>query len=348
MEFYDKTFLEENGTLTVDKDVTTWAPNEAWEPNLRLSSKTSELLFPEATLNLEAATDLKAALEELQRQALERDDKLRGPQDVELTKAIQQFGVPRQHIQMVKEILAHYMNICRTLNAEGKVFKPGVQYNYQGVSEEGLDVTFGNYGLFLATAGQAAKDQGYKNRLTRAGRQWTNNPAAFVHNPPAFNTVVTTTDLQLLAAHRGATAEYADMLHSAAAGHHPVNGRLIVSYEEILNKQLELELGLPFDERTVHTPLGLAWSAGKNIKGTEKPEAIFRTSVPFTESQVRGHLEESAAHRWETKQLIAVHIAHAQMLLDEEEGQAFGSDPNSVDHWVPVGRAALIQALEQA
>lgn len=175
--------------------------------------QSDKVLFPETANSLDAAVELRKTLEEMQKAS----------EDGNFMPSINQvrrFGLQQGAEEVVEQILGRYVKVCREKKAEGKPFGPGVQFNFLGVSNDGVITTFGNYGLFFATLIEASKDASYKQYLLTQGSQLLGTRQGFFVNLPGTSTVVETADEKILFVNRGPTAEYADMFGQLAAGHH--------------------------------------------------------------------------------------------------------------------------------
>lgn len=159
----------------------------------------SDVLFPEAASNFEGAKELKDKLTEIQ---IASQDQYFKP----TLETVRPFGIQRGAEDIVAQILERFVKVCREKRAEGMNFTQGVQYNHYRVTDHGMEVTFGDYGLFFATLAEAAQDTTYKQHLIQEGLSILGRKDGFFVNPPATNTVVECKD-GLLFVKRGNTAE---------------------------------------------------------------------------------------------------------------------------------------------
>ncbi len=323
-----------------------------------------KVLFPEAANSLDAAIELKKALEEMQGAASE---------DANFTPSldhVRKFGVQQDSDEVIGQILNRYVNVCREKKAEGKPFGPGVQFNFLGLTSEGINVTFGNYGLFFATLVEASKDPRYKQYLLSQGRQLLGAQHGFFVNLPGTSTVVETADGEILFVNRGSTAEYANMFGQLAAGHHSPErlvkaGMTEIPLDALVAYQIGTETGLTAQNVTGFGLEAIAFSTGSEIAGTEKVEVLTTARMGRTLDEVATSILTNAAQRWETRALYAImpeqtgRVIAATFDASKPAGsiEAFRhkglgpevivpkTDVNSVSHWVPVHAGALLVRL---
>ncbi|MBU3941354.1 MAG: hypothetical protein KKF74_00390 [Nanoarchaeota archaeon] len=320
--------------------------------------KSDNVLFPEAANNLEAAKELKEVLSKIQ--IYSKDPKYSCSLD-----SVNRFGVKKGTEKIVELILNKYVEICREMEDKRLGFGPGIQYNFLGLSPEGIEVTLGNYGTFAATLLKAAENPDYKKFLIEQGEKLLGNRQAFFVNPPATNAICETKDGYILIANRGPTAEYDNMYHAIAAGHHDPEklsdkGKEI-PLENLIVHQIDKEVGLSREDLKEFKFNGIAFSAGydKNIFGTEKVEVLTYAKIDKTVDEIVESIERNPEHRWETRQLLVVPKQNVSYLIKETSDSKKpvgsipglkkyfsdvkpGTDPNSKSYWVPVGLANLI------
>lgn len=325
--------------------------------------KSDNVLFPEAANNLEAAKKLKDILKNVQEDSKEKGYSIETKYP-ELKK-FEPFGIQPGAKDVVKLILTKYVDVCREKRKAKLGFGPGIQYNFSKLGNEGIEVTLGNYGTFAATLLKAAEDKEYKKELIKKGEEVLGNRQGFFVNPPATNAICESSDGHILIVNRGPTAEYNNMYHNLAAGHHDPEklsdkGKEI-PLEDLIYHQLDTEVGLVRKDLINFKFNGIAFSAGydKNISGTEKVEILTYAKIDKTVEEVFESLNKNPAHRWETRQLLAVpeekinefikKTSDAKKEVDYMGGikKYFsdvqpGTDPNSKSYWVPVGFANLI------
>ncbi len=349
-----------NATVFPDSTVITQVnPNSG-----RFSVVQSEkVLFPEAANSLDAAVELKKTLEEMQKAS----------EDENFTPSINQvrrFGLQQDSGEVVKQILNRYVRVCREKKAEGKPFGPGIQFNFLGLTSEGINVTFGNYGLFFATLVEASKDPSYKQYLLQQGRQLLEVQQGFFVNLPGTSTIVETADGKILFVNRGPTAEYANMFGQIAAGHHSPE-RLVktgvteIPLDALVAYQIGTETGLPAQDVTGFGLEAIAFSTGGRITGTEKVEVLTTARIKRTIDEVAASIVEKAVQRWETRALYAITPEQADKVIAAtfdaskpagsidtfrhkglgQENIVPGTDVNSVSYWVPVHAGALLAHL---
>jgi len=320
--------------------------------------KSDNVLFPEAANNLEAAKELKEVLSKIQ--IYSKDPKYSCS-----LNSVNRFGVQKGTEKTVELILNKYVEICREKRKAKLGFGPGIQYNFSKLGNEGIEVTLGNYGTFAATLLKAAENKEYKKGLIKKGEELLGNRQGFFVNPPAINAICETKDEYILIANRGPTAEYNKMYHNPAAGHHDDKkwGKVgdIIPLEDLVAYQIDREVGLPKKDLIELKFNGIAFSAGydKDIFGTEKVEVLTYAKLDKTAKEVFESLNKNPAHRWETRQLLAVPEEKINDFIKKtsdakkEVGYVVGikkyfsdvqpgTDPNSKSYWVPVGFANLI------
>jgi hypothetical protein len=319
----------------------------------------ANVLFPEAANDLGAATELKGVLEGMKEEAL-ADSRYVPPLD-----AVRRFGIQKGAEEVVEHILGRYAQAVR----EQPKLGPGVQYNFHGLTEEGVETTLGNYGLFFATLIAASRDPDYKAALIEAGENVFGNRHGFFVNPPATNAVVECPDGYLFAV-RGATGEYPYMLHQIAAGHHfpdktlpgrtaDRHGRVIIPLDELVGYQVSTEVGAGAAPHVQDIKmLGIAFSSGNQLPGTEKVEVLTSAYIAQRAADIWESIKGSA-HNWETKSLLRVPKEGIEQFMDatEDKEQPFilpsgvqrfgaerqlGTDRASASYWVPVGLAGLL------
>jgi len=332
--------------------------------------ESNKLLFPESSSNLEAAKELKSELSEMQ--TASQDTTYEPTLD-----KVRRFGIQSGAEDVVSLILDRFVKICREKRAQGMNFTPGVQYNHYRVTDHGMEVTFGDYGLFFATLAEAAQDSAYKRHLIKEGLRILGRKDGFFVNPPATNTVVECKD-GLLFVKRGNTAEYPYMLHQVAAGHHYPEQTYkpdtkVIELDTLIGYQILTEVGIDISKQPEHLKSildsmrfnGVAYSTGSKLIGTEKAEILSAARLELTAEQIWDSIQTAASHKWETQQLMAVpqqYIGHVLgATLDsskkfegfqQEEVKIFGvergslgKDLNSFSRWVPVGVAGLLMHL---
>jgi len=319
---------------------------------------TSGILFPEAANDFEAAAALSSVLEGMQEKALRQGYT---PKLAE----VEEFGIQPGAEEVVQRILTNYVEVCREMDRNNKRFGPGMQYVFQGFEKEGVLVTYGNYGLFAATLLDAAKDPRFKQYLIDKGNELFNEGSAFFHNPVATNVVVECKDGYLFA-RRGKTAEYANMLHQIAAGHHPPQeGADEIDLDTLVRTQVATEVAAPQDIVQKIRFLGLALSTGSKIVSTEKVDLLTSAYIDETAEEIWERMQD-ASHKWETQALYVVPkraVGHFIEITSErmEQGAVpmgvkifgeevpLGTDPNSTSFWVPASLAGLktyLKAIE--
>ena len=321
--------------------------------------KSGKVLFPEAANNLEAAKELKDVLSKIQ--IYSKDPKYSCS-----LNSVNRFGVQKGAKETVELILNKYVEICREKRKAKLGFGPGIQYNFSKLGNEGIEVTLGNYGTFAATLLKAAEDNEYKKELIKKGEEVLGNRQGFFVNPPATNAICESSDGYILIVNRGPTAEYSKMYHNLAAGHHdPENlsdkGKEI-PLEDLIVHQIDKEVGLSRGDLKEFKFNGIAFSAGddKDIFGTEKVEILTYAKIDKTVEEVFESLNKNPAHRWETRQLLAVPREKINDFIKrtsdakKQVGDVWwiktyfnldvqpGTDQNSKSYWVPVGLANLI------
>jgi len=311
-----------------------------------------EILFPEAANDFEAAAALSSVLEGMQKKSL----RFQGytPKLAEF----EEFGIQPEAEEVVQRILTNFVEVCREMDRNNKRFGPGMQYVFHGFNRnEGVRVTYGNYGLFAATLLYAAKDPQFKQYLIDKGNELLNDGSAFFHNPVATNAVVECKDGYLFA-RRGQTAEYANMLHQIAAGHHPPQeGANEIGLDTLVRTQVATEVAAPQDSVQKIRFLGLALSTGSEMVSTEKAEVLTSAYIDETAEAIWARMQ-GASHKWETQALYVVpkktvddfiKVTSERMEQDAVprgvkifgEEVPFGTDPNSTSFWVPAGLAGL-------
>jgi len=341
-----------NRATEISPDATVLADGSC-TPQLNLV-KTSEGLFPEAASDLQADTELSGILAELQSSGV-----------VDLSR-FRRFGIQDCASEVVQTILDKYVAICRVMAERGLNFKPGPQYNFRGLSPDGVDVTYGDYGLFQATLIEASRDPRYRQYLIERGQELFGDRSAFFVNPPATNTVVHCKDGRVLFVKRGITAEYPFMLHEAAAGHHKPVEQQIVTLRQLILQQIQQETGVS-DIGDFHFN-GIAFSSGSTIDSTEKAELLTSASVDLTDQQVFEIFNGKAPHKWEVARLCSIGRKDISQLIAATDdcsrefsglpegvrvfGQSdnfgeLGRDPNSVSYWVPVGLAGMRAEMQR-
>ena len=342
-------------------DVTVIPEDKGIASNFRVI-ESDKVLFPEASNNLEAAKKLKDILKNVQEDSKEKGYSIETKYP-ELKK-FEPFGIQPGAKDVVKLILTKYVDVCREKRKAKLGFGPGIQYNFSKLGNEGIEVTLGNYGTFAATLLKAAEDPNYKSTLINEGKKRLGNRQGFFVNPPATNAICETKDGYFLIVNRGPTAEYSEMYHNLAAGHHDPEklsdkGKEI-PLEDLIYHQLDTEVGLARKDLIDFKFNGIAFSAGddKDIFGTEKVEVLTYAKIDKTVKEVIESLK-NAPHRWETRQLLAVpeekinefikKTSDAKKEVDYVVGikKYFsdvqpGTDLNSKSYWVPVGFANLI------
>ena len=336
---------------TIELPDVTIVPSTTEMGKLSLERK-NQILFPEAAKDFEAAAALSSVLEGMQKKAL----RFQGytPKLAEF----EEFGIQQRAEEVVQRILTNYVEVCREMDRNNKRFGPGMQYVFRGFNRnEGVLVTYGNYGLFAATLLYAAKDPQFKQYLIDKGNELLNDGSAFFHNPVATNAVVECKDGYLFA-RRGQTAEYANMLHQIAAGHHPPQeGANEIGLDTLVRTQVATEVAAPQDSVQKIRFLGLALSTGSKIVSTEKADLLTSAYIDETAEAIWERMK-TASHKWETQALYVVprdEIEHFIKVTSErmEQGAVprgvkifgeevpFGTDPNSTSFWVPAGLAGL-------
>ena len=318
------------------------------------------VLFPEAANDLEAAKELKEVLSKIQ--IYSKDPKYSCSLD-----SVNRFGIQKGAEKIVELILNKYVDICREKREKGLGFGPGIQYNFLGLSPEGIEVTLGNYGTFAATLLKAAEDPKYKSILINEGEKRLGNRQGFFVNPPATNAICESNDEYILIVNRGPTAEYSNMYHNLAAGHHDDPRKWgkegdIIPLEDLIVYQTNREVGLSKKDLKEFKFNGIAFSVGddKNISGTEKVEVLTYAKIDKTVDEIVESIERNPEHRWETRQLLAVPREKINDFIkrtsdaEKQVGDVWGIktyfsvdvqpsiDPNSKSYWVPVGLANLI------
>ena len=326
--------------------------------------KSDNVLFPDAANNLKAAKKLKDILKNVQEDSKEEGYSIKAKYP-ELKK-FEQFGIQPGTKDIVELILTKYVEVCREKRKAKLGFGPGIQYNFSKLGNEGIEVTLGNYGTFAATLLKAAEDNEYKKELIKKGEEVLGNRQGFFVNPPATNAICESSDGYILIVNRGPTAEYSKMYHNLAAGHHdPENlsdkGKEI-PLEDLIVHQIDKEVGLSRGDLKEFKFNGIAFSAGddKDIFGTEKVEILTYAKIDKTVEEVFESLNKNPAHRWETRQLLAVPREKINDFIKrtsdakKQVGDVWwiktyfnldvqpGTDQNSKSYWVPVGLANLI------
>ena len=320
--------------------------------------KSDKVLFPEAANNLEAAKELKGVLSKIQ--IYSKDPKYSCSLD-----SVNRFGVKKGTEKIVELILNKYVEVCREKRKAKLGFGPGIQYNFFKLGDEGIEITLGNYGTFAATLLKAAENKEYKKELIKKGEELLGNRKGFFVNPPATNAICESSDGYILIINRGPTAEYSEMYHNLAAGHHDPEklsdkGKEIL-LEDLIVHQIDKEVGLSIEDLKEFNFNGIAFSAGydKDIFGTEKVEVLTYVKIDKTVKEVVESINQNPEHRWETRQLLAVPEEKINEFIKKtsnakkEVGYVVGIekyfsdvqpgiDSNSKSYWVPVGLANLI------
>jgi len=280
---------------------------------------------------------------------------------------VREFGIHEGADEVVDNILRRYINICREMRSSGQGFGPGIQYNFQAFSDEGVEVTLGNYGIMFATLINAAGDPDFKKYLIEKGRKLLGNPQGFFVNSPATNTVVKCKDGYLFI-RRGPTAEYKHMLHQLAAGHHDpeksnaqeMDGQTVVPLEELIAYQILSEPNIPREFLKDFKCNGMALSTGSELQGTEKAEILTQATIDLSSHEIWQSLQ-SAHHKWETQAMYVAATHNINSVIsgtfDSEKDPVLhnvrsygptgelGKDKHSVSYWTPVGAAGLLMAL---
>ncbi|MBI4149121.1 hypothetical protein HY491_01615 [Candidatus Woesearchaeota archaeon] len=328
------------------------------------------VLFPEASNSLEGAQALRTVLSNMQKSA----------EDASYSPSIQEvrrFGIQHGAEAVVQAILEQYVAICREMKEKKLGFGPGLQYNFQQLTDKGIEVTIGNYGTFFATLRAAAADPAYKSALIHAGETILGSRHGFFVNPPATNTVVECLD-GILFVHRGPTGEYADMYHQLAAGHHNPTDQPAITLGDLVNQQIKKETNVPPESVSGFRLNGVALSTGRILPGTEKAEVLTSARVNLGARDIYQHLQ-LAPENWETRLLYLVPfgsvgeiingtfdssqpasgfqgVTHYKTTADGDKktvheytglGRDPKTDPYSVSYWVPVGAAGLLMHLGQ-
>ncbi len=330
--------------------------------------QTDQVLFPKASNSLEAAVALEEALMRVQHKAV--SDRTYSP----LISEVAEFGIQKGAEDAVKKILESFAAVCRQKHSEGSTFSPGTQFNLHKVTEDGIEVTLGNYGLFFATTTAASLAASFKRYLIQKGIELLGRREGFFVNLPSTTLTLETSDGKALFVNRGPTAEWKNMYGMAAAGHHNPKTTLAKAQEiryhgattktiplrQLAAQQLGTELATTPEETGEITLTAVAYSTGHQIEGTEKPEIIAHVKLPFTADEVAIRIKEKAPHRWETRVLYAATQGQLgtvingtfykpeppasldEMVILGEKGLKPQTDPNSVSYWVPVHAAALL------
>lgn len=322
-------------------DVTVLLPEEQISGSFILTKVNPDtILFPEASNYYGAAKALKDVLTDMRSSALEDRD------FVPELSSVRQFGIQPGVDDVVQEILNRYVKVCLEKFDTKQGFGPGIQFDYYQLTQDGIEVTLGNYGLFGATLLEASADPAYKQFLIERGVRDLGSRQGFFHNPPATNTVVRSKDGYYLFSFRGPTAEYKNMLHQVAAGHHSPESLWDAEYKNMIHqiaaghfspeeiwkneeipddmrvvdiyaqtdRQIATETGVSEDKVEGHKFIGVAFSTGYQITSTEKSEVLTKAVINVLAKDVPNY-QKDAPHHWETKRIIAVHPDNIKVFI---------------------------------
>ncbi|MFA6528915.1 MAG: hypothetical protein WCT46_05255 [Candidatus Gracilibacteria bacterium] len=330
-------------------------------PGQLIRVKRTDVLFPEAASDFEATNELRDVLEGM---------RLRGINDrgfVPDINEVNRFGIIQGAGPVVNEILRRYVEIARTMYDDGRQFGARPEYNFQGFSQEGVNATYSHYGLYHATSVQASKNRQYRDYLMNQGQGLLGSRHGFFVNPISTSVGIVCSDGVLFVSRSNDVADYPNMLHTPAAGHHRPVADETVSVRELINQQVVTETGI--SEENISNPRlnCVAFACGNRFPGTEKVELAGSIKVNATAAEVYDMLIKHASHKWETHRLCQVDKEDLPRLISDTENATSGSTialpyatilghpeenlsaracddgatSNSGSYWVPVGLVAM-------